>query len=204
MRKTLVVAAIVLLAGCASTSGEPSDSAAVTNASAETASASTPEPEPTPEPTTPAGPLKFGDAITYEDGLTVIAIGIDEEDLNQDNQFIEPCACHVVTVQVQNNTAAPMEEFAFDVQLAFGPAGTQAVREFVLEAGFNGFEAPVAPGAVGDCVVVVLRGDRSFGVHRRRDAELGPRTGVLVDDGAMKQALVPSRATTSFREGTDE
>lgn len=44
---------------------------------------------------------------------------------------------------------AQMEEFAFDVQLTFGPAGTQAVREFVLEPGFNGFEAPVGPGAVG-------------------------------------------------------
>jgi hypothetical protein len=137
---------VLALTGCATTGGEPNEAAtAATNAPA------TGEPigtDPaTPEEGVPDGPTappirKVGDGFTWDDGVTVIVMKIE-------NVTLEPQAAprggpaKAVEIQVQNKSGAVLSAPS-SPYLTYGPAGQQAEQAY--SAAYTGFQAAVPPG----------------------------------------------------------
>lgn len=140
MKRTFIALAAALtltLAGCAGTSGEQdSEPPAGTNSSEENeAEPAVDEEEPEAEPVDP-GTLAFGDAFTYEDGLTV-TVGKPSSFKPSEYAFTEEAPAYVAfEVTVVNKTGAPFDPGMISSSMQSG--NTEAEEVFDSENGFSG------------------------------------------------------------------
>jgi hypothetical protein len=136
MKKTVLapVATTVLFAGCASTSGAkdddaPSGSNADTSETAEDTSAEESESEDEAE----TGPIAFGQAFTYDDGLT-IKVGTPSKIKPSKYAAFEPANAYVsVNIVVVNKTGKPLDVSMFTSTMQSGNEEASTVYDEKME-----------------------------------------------------------------------